>query len=369
MQITAERFVQIGQFDKTINAKIVDRDAEDDMLYYVSVTGCSRMPVRKSADDATIYLVNDDVYVSIPNGNFSSPDKLIIGKINNYSYSSKFKKPEDYLFDISQVKIDKKFSFSNKECYSTLIIEFSPIIKDKIEGALGIKEEVFSYIITYEDSEAIEKKIKGIWSTNYLYGAIFNKDIPNKQYLIITGLENCRNVNFFWEEEKINNYKVTPITFEGKELTTTTKINIINNQRAYFNYSFDELEEMAVLDTVVKLTGNGYILFRKKYKKQDTDPDTHWERIGTGYNYLEKDLNEFDKDTNYTWRIEWYQKNLGLFEDEKVSYVPDGWEKIENITKTMNYKNKMVCLVAVPKDIDPEKETALNRKVLYSIYE
>ena len=76
-------------------------------------------------------------------------------------------------------------------------------------------------------------------------------------------------------------------------------------------------------------------------------------------------MNKEDAEKGYTWRLEWYQRNLGLLEDEMVNYLPSYWEPLKEEPK--DYHKKLVCLVAVKANI--EKEDNTNRKVLYSILE
>lgn len=353
MRVTAERFIQIAQFDKTINAQIIEIDNNDDTLFYVSTTGCSRLPVHKVINDNTIYVPGDNVYVNIPGGDFSSPDKIIIGKISSYNYKASIKAPSDYLVDASKTYQTIE-NFPNTECYSTIIVEFVPIIQS-IEGAIGVKEVIFPYTLTFTDQEGIEKQIKGLWSTRNLYGNIFNSFIPNKQYIIIKGLSNYRNITFKWELEDMDYYSMTPLTFGGKEIPQKCIANIINNQKFYFNYDIEDFDEQGLFNTYIILTETGCKFFRSI--------DGVW--VEQSSDYSVEQMNKEDAEKGYTWRLEWYQRNLGLLEDEMVNYLPSYWEPLKEEPK--DYHKKLVCLVAVKANI--EKEDNTNRKVLYSILE
>jgi hypothetical protein len=97
VQTITERFIQISQFDKTITAEIVEIDPNDKYHYLVSTTGCSRLSVRSFENDSNRYKIKDTVYITIPNGDFSSPNKYIIGKTNKVEYKSSIKSIDDLL--------------------------------------------------------------------------------------------------------------------------------------------------------------------------------------------------------------------------------------------------------------------------------
>ena len=235
-----------------------------------------------------------------------------------------------------------------------MIVEFAPIIQP-IEEAIGIKEVIFPYRLTFTDQEGIERYIKGLWSTNNLYGNIFDSFILNKQYIVITGLSNCRDITFKWELEDMDYYSVIPLTFGGKEIPQKCIANIINNQKFYFNYNIEEFNNQNLFNTYIILTENGCKFFRYV--------DGFWLEQSSDYSI--EDMNKEDAEKGYTWRLEWYQRNFGLLENEMTDYLPPYWEFLKE--EPTDYHKKLVCLVAVKANIEKEDDT--NRKVLYSILE
>lgn len=356
MQVTAERFIQIAQFDKTVSAKIVDKDKNNDNLYYVSTTGCSRLAVHASADDNTIYALNDNVYVNIPDGDFSSPNKLIIGRVSSIDYKSQVKTTESYLLD-GYTLFNSSVVVSNKERYPMLIVEFTPVFLGDIpEEAIGVKEIVFPYTLKGSTLKGKEILIKGLWSTKDLYGSIFGTVVKNKQYLFFSGLENYYNFSFSWDIDI--NQPITLLGFQGKEITGNCFINL-GIADCFYTYTAITFDNNSIYNTSVILTEDGVKFFRKE--------NGVWgEKTILSGDYNVSSLNTEDAGQPYEWNAEWYERDYTQ-ETPVASYIPAYWKKLENAPEKGDYKNKMFCLIATDKDA--QYYNSYNRKVLYSILE
>ena len=388
VQTMAERFIQISQFDKTITAEILEVDEHNAHHYLVSTTGCQRFSVYSFETDTTNYKIKDTVYITIPNGDFSSPDKYIIGKTNKQIYKSSIQKIEDILVCPYNTTTDINQTISNANRYSTLIIEFIPKIECNIINAdkinLILQETVFPFTINGVSSN--------FWSTRNLYGNIFNDLVPCPQRIVITGLRDVEQIQIAWES--LSQIDIPILSYDNQETGNTAKVTL-ENMNYYYGYSKQEFNENEVNGVTIILTHNGPKLFcRNSYyfdnflilnNELGADAvidfntyNTRWPNQSEAFSYIcdlqEKNIDITDDVYNdwnsfpvelqslsslYSWSIEAYNRDYTLKTQEK-KYVPPFWK----LTKTYNtssdnfdsyifdqnyfntnYKNSLACLV------------------------
>lgn len=344
VQTTAERFIQISQFDKTIQATITGYDTDND-VYYVSSYGCPSFTVVALTSDNEHYFIGDQVYINLPNGDYSSSDKYIIGKLNKVSPKAIAYNKENYLVSNAIQQIDK--NNSNKFHYSTLIIEFNAYIKTDIKNGIGVNEILFPFVLSGIDQNTLKFFNKEIlWSTNNLYGNIFNKEFAGTQRIIISNLENIKNLELSWD---LNLSAAVEIFGLNKKLLGSGTLEI-NNLNFYLGYSISKLEENSLYSTSIILTEEGERIFYK----DDTDG---WIMLVNNEDSLALDqLNEID-DSNL-WEIQWYDYNLFQENYSPLNQVPQYWDLLEERPK--DYKHKLVQLIA-------HKLTSSTSNSIYSI--
>lgn len=259
VQTIAERFIQISQFDKTITAEIVEIDPNDKYHYLVSTTGCSRLSVRSFENDSNRYKIKDTVYITIPNGDFSSPNKYIIGKTNKVEYKSSIKSIDDLLVAPYQQKNinDNPIYINNANRYSMIIIEFVPRITTHISNEdqtnILLEETAFSFTIKGKRKEETYS-VTNIWTTKSLYGNIFNNLIPNKQRIILAEMRDLEEVKITWESVSKDNIPI--LTYGGKETQNSAKLEL-SDFIYYYGYTPEEFDRNEVDGVTIVETYNG----------------------------------------------------------------------------------------------------------------
>lgn len=336
MQTTAERFIQIAQFDKTVEGTIISKDNEDSHHYFVSISGCPRLSVYTLENDNTYYTKGDSVYISLPNGDYSGDSKYIIGKVNKVDYEATI------LLNIEDIIAVQNNLSKNVDKIDTLIIEFTPIVNGK--PGIGIQETVFPFTISakqYQNNEDIN--FPNYWSTSQLYGNIFNNDIPCPQRIIIKNLENYVNINFSWTKTKA--YDIPILTFKNKETGEKASVEL-TNINYYTGYSKNFLDSRAKSGIAVLLTESGPKIFQKQ--------ENVWQYLGEA----KPDI------LDYTWREEWYTYDITQ-EEAATTYVPPYYRLLAK--RPIDYHNKLYCLVGIKSDA--QVESSYSRLVIYDILE
>lgn len=325
MQTMTERFIQISQFDKTIQATIKNQDKENKKLYYVSAYGCPNFSVLSLDSDNTIYLNGDEVYINLPNGDYASQNKYIIGKVAKISPQVVIQKVDNILVP-NGYSVINSLPFLNKERYQTLIIEFESYIQtDLTERMVKTQEVLFPFQIygTNDETSIIEN---GLWSTNNIYGNIFDPNFPSIQRIIVTGLGNYNSININWENDFPLEKDINILDF-SQNIIGKGKL-IIKNLKYYIGYSIKEIKNNSILNASILLSEKGERIFYKK--------DGQWKLL-SGLDELNSQNDE------YKWSIDWYEYNP--LQISYLSYnnpVPQYWDRIEN--KPSSYKNKLVLL-------------------------
>ena len=92
-QISADRFLKVAGYDKTLECTILSRDNTHPEIYYVSTTGFSSLMVYAQKNAAT-YAIGSTVLVNVPEGNFDN-EKTIIGEVVDKNAQFRIKDPED----------------------------------------------------------------------------------------------------------------------------------------------------------------------------------------------------------------------------------------------------------------------------------
>lgn len=325
MQTMTERFIQISQFDKTIQATIKSQDKENKKLYYVSAYGCPNFSVLSLDSDNTMYLNGDEVYVNLPNGDYTSQNKYIVGKVAKISPQVVIQKVDNILVPNGYSIIDS-FPFLNKERYHTLIIEFESYIQTELNERMFKTQEVLFPFQVYGTNDKTAIVENGLWTTNNIYGNIFDSNFPSIQRIIITGLNNYHNININWDNGFPQERDIDILDF-SQNVIGKGKL-IIKNLKYYVGYSVKELENNSMLNASILLTELGEKFFYKV--------DEQWQLL-SGLDQLNA------QNDKYKWNIEWYEYNP--LQIEYLSYnnpVPQYWDKIEN--QPNSYQNKLVLL-------------------------
>lgn len=348
IQTTAERFIQISQFDKTIKATITEKSS-DGRTYYVTSNGGARFSVPILENDNDIYSIGDQVYINLPNGDYNSANKYIVGKIKNISPQIAIFQKEDHLIeDYNSQNTDH----SNKRCNQTMIIEFDAYIKTKNSEARSIKEKLVELDIygrTREDQEKWAHR-KTFWSTKNLYGNIFDDFIINKQRIIVENLETLFTFGVDWN----GNDAVTSISIPVDLLDLKGDIIQepngqistleINNITYYIGYAPEKIQQNQIQNTSILLTDLGYKLFHYK--------DGEWSIVT--FDELEELESEYD------WEIFWYTWNP--LQEEYISLnnpVPPFWDLLSSAPSV--YKDKLILLQCSKGD------NKIGQKTAYSI--
>lgn len=224
--------------------------------------------------------------------------------------------------------IINNFPFNNKNCFQTLIIEFESYIQTEVQNGLGIKEELFPFSISgvlRSNLQSVQKK--EIWTTNNLYGNIFDSNFSSVQRIVITGLENYTNINIDWDSSFFQNKNVDVIGLNNIKVGEGQLI--IQNLKYYFGYDINELNNNSIYNASILLSELGEKIFYKK-------DNSIWNLL--------TDINELNKEDNkYNWELQWYIYNP--LQVEYYSYnnpVPQYWDLLEN--RPENFKKKMVLL-------------------------
>lgn len=332
VRATTERFIQVSQFDKTIEATITAKDEKDNHLFYVSSYGGANFSVPTLANDTGLYLVGEQVYINLPNGDYNSANRYIIGKVKTTTLKGTiFKKEKNMIEDYQTTNS----LFYNRNCDQILIIEFDAYIEINNSNAKGIKETLVNFNLFKPKNKQIIQQ--NYWSTKNLYGNIFDKDIVNKYRIIIRNLESLFNFGIEWNHEIINNSLSVPveiIDLQGNVLTDFDERSLlrINNIIYYVGYDINKISNNSIQNTSILLTYNGFKLFHLK--------DDKWSIVTL------EELKELEP--NYEWSIFWYNWNP-LQEDYNSinTPVPQYWDgPLEDgeLPEFNNYKNKLVLL-------------------------
>lgn len=327
MQTMAERFIQISQFDKTIQATIKSQDKENKKLYYVSAYGCPNFSVSTLDSDNTTYLNGDEVYVNLPNGDYTSQNKYIIGKVAKISPQIVINKVDNVLVPNGYSVINSKsWPFLNKKRYQTLIIEFESYIQTNVTERMVKTQEVLFPFQIYGTNNKTSIIENGLWSTNNIYGNIFDPNFPSIQRIIVTGLDSYSKINIKWKNGFPSKKDINILDFQ-QNVKGKGKL-IIKNLKYYIGYSIKEIENNSMLNASILLTEEGEKIFYKK--------DEQWELLSG----LDKLNSQSDK---YKWSIDWYEYNpLQISYSSYNNPVPQYWDKIKY--KPSYYKDKLVLL-------------------------
>lgn len=326
-QAIAERFIQISQFDKTIQATINKQDGDNPHLYYLTSYGCSSFSAFTFDADKEQYKSGDEVYVNLPNGDYSGSNKYIIGKISKTNPIIPIRKVEDYITCIENPDL---VNFDNAKGYQSLILEFNAYIavdKNEIEDTqylfIGKKIQLIKLLAkSIFTSETVERNI--LWSTNNLYGNIFNDIFPKKQLIVISNIENYTDFTITFEE-------IPMVEIYNKNNELISQGNLVFKDIKYsIGYDINYLENNNIYDTSILLTKDGVKYFRKI--------DDVWE--------IKDNINDLNRpELDETWSIEWY--NYNPIQDEYTAFdnpVPQYWDKLEEAPET--YIDKLVLLKA-----------------------
>ena len=358
---TTERFIQISQFDKTITAIINAIDENHSNLYYVSSYGHSNFPIYSLDNDSEKYSVGDQVYINLPNGDYNSDYKYIIGKISKVDPKIGYKRKEDYLVNDSIVSLTNDIIYPNKQRRQTLIIEFNAYvnISDKIkEQYAPIYADESGFLFTIKGKQRFtNKKIEknGIWTTRNLYGNIFNKNkflIPT-YHLVINNLEDLVDISITIDNKNSNivalyNYQNGKI----EKIENITGTVVLSNIKYYFGYDNTKIQNNSVNNVSILLAEDGIKLFYFDDDKQNWNLITDEDKLET--------LNE--KIPNKEWEINWYQKNP--LQQDYNGYnnpVPQYWDLMEETVSY--YKDKLVLLYS------NKTKSFLTNNSVYSILE
>lgn len=399
MQTMAERFIQISQFDKTITAEIVEIDEDTPHHYLVSTTGCSRLSVYSFESDNTKYKIKDTVYITVPNGDFSSSEKYIIGKTNKINYQSIIQSLDDILVSPYNKTTNIDQVITNVNRYSTLIIEFTPKITINIQNNnkknIILQETVFPFTVSGNLKNKYQK-VSNYWSTKNLYGNIFDDLVSNKQRITITELRDFENIQISWE--KISQTNIPILTYQNQETGNTAEI-VLEDITYYYGYSQEEFNNNEVNGATIIQTHNGPKIFcRNSYyinnlslleeelgKNVLIDVDTYsayWPNQEEAFEYisnlyidenidLEKNYNAWNSfpvlieslSSLYTWFLELYKRDY-MLKEQTNKYIPPFWNQIKSYTNSAenidiadeqyindSYYNTLACLVCQWYDI------------------
>ena len=424
VQTIAERFIQIAQYDKTVSAEIILQDPETPTSYYVSTSGYARLKVHTLENDTTKYREGDNVFISIPGGDFNSNDKVIIGKVRTSEQAYYLRDLREILAvqdtDVYADRDNTIAGITNEERFTTLVIEFETKVKLfynnkeitakqlaelNLSRSLLLKEIVIPFELSYGKSN--DQVQRNLWSSRNLYGNIFNQElnVPHLQRIILTGLENLENPTINWIDY---NKRVPVLTFDNIEIKGLEAELTRSNTNYYYGYTSEDLENKSLFDVALHATLNGYFLFLRKgffNSTLSTEEQQEWDP---------NPITLKDLPREYNWRIEQYnesyvsqqnldtllglfsglvsKEDLGLLKQELENkftlpnnYVKDGYvlDKIETTTLKIdeafahyiedinasvdnNKNNKIVYLIAWPLW---EEETEKNHQVIYDIIE
>lgn len=346
IQITAERLIQISQYDKTIQATIKSQDKDNKKLYYVSSYGCPNFSVLTLDNDNTTYIIGDEVYVNLPNGEYTSSDKYIIGKVTKIQPEVIVKTIDNILVP-NGYSIINNFPYYNSKRYQTLIIEFESYIDFDQKNGLGIEENIFPFVLSADTRKDLKTiNINNLWSTKNMYGNIFDSNFPSIQRIIIKGLDNFTNINLSWDANFLQDTTVKVLGLNSKILGNG--VLKIQNLKYYFGYDIEELNKNSIYNASILLSEEGEKIFYK---------DNNIWALLTDINSLNS------QDTDYRWEITWYDYNpLQINYTSYNNPVPQYWVKMENRPET--YRKKLVLL---------QQENLVSysqsKKSLYSILE
>lgn len=397
VQTIAERFIQVSQFDKTITAEIVETDPDDKHHYLVSTTGYSRMSVRSFENDNTLYKTKDTVYVTIPNGDFSSSDKYIVGKTNKQEYKSSIKTIDEILVAPYQQKNinNNSIYINNANRYSTIIIEFIPKITFTINNEnqvnILLEETAFSFIIKGKRKNKVTS-VTNIWTTKNLYGNIFNDFIPNKQRIILTEIRDLEEIEITWDAISKNNIPI--FTYGGKQTENIAEIKLTNFVY-YYGYTPEEFDHNEVDGVTIIQTYNGPQLHcRNSYYFQNfdllenimgedaaityEDYAQYWPNQEQAYNYMidlqnqysgeeflevQKQWNSFiielkdlPMENNDQWNLRIYKRNY-LSSTKEDEDIPPFWSMVEEYNSFEN--PNLITQINDTQYIDPNQNNTL----------
>ena len=430
VQTIAERFIQIAQYDKTVSAEILFQDSKTPTDYYVSTSGYARLKVHTLENDKTNYKQGDNVFISVPGGDFNSNDKIIVGKVRQTEKAYYLADLREILavqdIDINNKRDNTESSITNEERFTTLVIEFEPKIKlyyhdeeiafndkrlDSLSPKLKLEEVVFPFELHFGKDEEEQKNNfkRSLWSSRNLYGNLFNAEmnVPHFQRIVFTNIQNLENPFVWWEPQR---QFAKVVTFLDEPIFGLTAEITLENKKYYYGFTSEDLEKICLNDVSLHATKNGYFLFMRKgffNSTLDLDKQQEWEPKVVQLKDLPRD---------YNWRIELYNESpvsqqglsellfqfngkltneelnlVQILEELKKTdliphnYVPDNYilDKIEttyhkyneeydkyiteiNSAIDENENNKLICLIAWPLW---EVETNSNRQVVFDIIE
>lgn len=356
VQTTAERYIQISQFDKTIEATVIEKKSGSDNIYYVSSYGCNRFMVSTLSSDNTLYHSGDQVYVSLPNGDYNGTNKYIIGKIDKVTPRSVVRQKDDYLV---QNYLTYTGDLSNKKQRQMIIMEFDAYVDlsnvqiPNSKKVIAIKENFITFELYGKDFEDRSKYItkKIIWSTNSLYGNIFDNLFMNKQKIIISNVDTLASIGIKRSktEHNLDDFSISvELLGLNQEILGTANLRI-SNIACYIGYEIERLEQHNISNTSILLTEKGYILFHKK--------DDIWSETTLA------ELQELEP--KYSWSISWYNYNPLQEKYSTSSPIPQYWDLLEDYVpkNEKDYKYKLILLTAT------EQDNNTKQKNIYSILE
>ena len=265
--IVAKQIVSELQYDKTILCQIVD-DSKKSQGQYIVSDGNTKFVAYA---EGTEYRKDENVYITIPNGDFNN-EKFITGrKISNSANVYNYKEPFDQLVDLTGnlnpfkevlgelIANDERIEYliaefdlednSNIVNYSWLGVkaDFKSMLKNAMYGSYGIRIE----LITINDSiEPI------IFDSSKFFGNPYNfiTFTTQQQLFNIKGKDKIKHINiYFYQTNNFISSNGNKIVYEdGQKLSNL----FVNNIYICAGNDASEISEDVV--EVYSLNGNSY---------------------------------------------------------------------------------------------------------------
>ena len=337
--IISQRLNEV-KFDRTITCEVIAGVKDYPNKYWVS-DGATKFQACV-ADSSRTYTEKQKVYVLIPNGDYNSTDKVIIGSYtadelpkNLYTnpfdhlvYSSKYKVTTDDLKilandskDYESITLDNiKFNYSNTTPFDYVGLEFS---FNTIELE-GLTQGNYGLRLILKDTAGNEITTFVIDSSQ-LYGDIYNLNslIKFQQLFPISANTNITDTT---------NIEIQLYQRKNFDTTATNKYIYLKSANLYFGYDVEKIDSNKLilhLDKEQSLTFNNDKETRKLYLEwQDTD-------LNKIYSNEEKPSTD-----NYDYIIYWCKYIPGYSKSEKHGDISESgvyWKTINDNNKNQEF--------------------------------
>lgn len=364
--IVAKQIVSELQYDKTILCQIVDDSKKSQGQYTVSDGNTKFIAYAESAE----YRKDENVYVTIPNGDFNN-EKFITGrKISGSTNIYNYKEPFDQIVDLTgnlnpfkdavgeliandEQRIEMKVAEFNLEENSNVVnytwlgvkADFKSMIKNAMYGSYGLRIELITI------NSAVEPII---FDSSKFFGNAYNfiTFTTQQQLFNIKGKDKIKQIKVYFYQT--NNF----ISNNGEKIMYTKgqKLSNLFVNNIYICAGNDASEITDDVIEVYSLDGNSY---------NDTTDEKKELNLALRWIYKEQNKIVNVYDTNAIpvgYNIKWYRYSYN--HKETTDFAGLFWEKIDN-------DNQLTYKLSTDLTIKEEKiqviitRTMLNDEIIY----